>query len=283
MTDIEIPVIEQSGRISKNVYFVLSGQIHIMNKNGMYEYGLVQECGYFGDISILLNQPSEYAYFNNPHTDTALLALDAKQFLAICNDHPIARDILIERAYKRREMFENYKTVILLKYMRAIKKNPLIAQQKELQQNKERTALLDRARPAGSRFGSTTVDSTELKSELFSAFVKQYELTRWLRKLQRAEQAQSDPSQPGGALARSLSRMDMKQDNDSNDSNEMNEESNANKQQWTRKKALKFKLELIEAKKKAIEIDKWIESNQRAQEQKNKEAREQQEAEEAAA
>lgn len=283
MTDIEIPVIEQSGRISKNVYFVLSGQIHIMNKNGMYEYGLVQECGYFGDISILLNQPSEYAYFNNPHTDTALLALDAKQFLAICNDHPIARDILIERAYKRREMFENYKTVILLKYMRAIKKNPLIAQQKELQQNKERTALLDRARPAGSRFGSTTVDSTELKIELFSAFVKQYELTRWLRKLQRAEQAQSDPSQPGGALARSLSRMDMKQDNDSNDSNEMNEESNANKQQWTRKKALKFKLELIEAKKKAIEIDKWIESNQRAQEQKNKEAREQQEAEEAAA
>lgn len=266
MTDIEIPVIEQSGRISKNVYFVLSGQIHIMNKNGMYEYGLVQECGYFGDISILLNQPSEYAYFNNPHTDTALLALDAKQFLAICNDHPIARDILIERAYKRREMFENYKTVILLKYMRAIKKNPLIAQQKELQQNKEKPTLLDRARPAGLRFGSGAVDSTELKIELFSAFVKQYELTRWLRKLQRAEQAQNDPSQPGGALARSLSRMDMKQDNDSNDSNEMNEESNANKQQWTRKKALKFKLELIEAKKKAIEIDKWIENNQRAQE-----------------
>jgi|TARA_B110000285_G_scaffold190399_1_gene217612 hypothetical protein len=41
MTDIEIPVIEQSGRVSKHVYFVLSGQIHIMNKNGMYEYGLV--------------------------------------------------------------------------------------------------------------------------------------------------------------------------------------------------------------------------------------------------
>lgn len=126
--------------------------------------------------------------------------------------------------------------------------------------------MLDRTRSAGSRFGSNAVDSTELKIELFSAFVKQYELARWLRKLQRAEQAQSDPSQPGGALARSLSRMDMKQDNDSNDSNEMNEESNANKQQWTRKKALKFKLELIEAKKKAIEIDKWIESNQRAQE-----------------
>jgi hypothetical protein len=51
-----------------------------MNKNGMYEYGLVQECGYFGDISILTGKPSEYAYFNNPNTDTALLALDAKLF-----------------------------------------------------------------------------------------------------------------------------------------------------------------------------------------------------------
>ena len=49
-----------------------------MNQNGMYEYGLVQECGYFGDISILLGQASEYSYFNNPNFDTALLCLDAK-------------------------------------------------------------------------------------------------------------------------------------------------------------------------------------------------------------
>jgi len=52
-----------------------------MNKSGIYEYGLVQENGYFGDISILLDQPSDYAYFKNPHSDTALLALDAKLFL----------------------------------------------------------------------------------------------------------------------------------------------------------------------------------------------------------
>ena len=29
-----------------------------MDKNGTYEYGIIQENGYFGDTSILLNQPS---------------------------------------------------------------------------------------------------------------------------------------------------------------------------------------------------------------------------------
>lgn len=75
---IENPVIEKSGEISKYIYFIMKGQIHIMNKNGMYEYGIIQECGYFGDISILLNQPSEYAYYNNNDSDIAMLTLDAK-------------------------------------------------------------------------------------------------------------------------------------------------------------------------------------------------------------
>jgi len=52
-----------------------------MNNNGMHEYGKINECGYFGDISILLNQPSEYSYYNNNDSDIAMLTLDAKQFL----------------------------------------------------------------------------------------------------------------------------------------------------------------------------------------------------------
>lgn len=128
----------------------------------MYEYGLVQESGYFGDISILLNQPSEYAYFNNPHTDTALLALDAKLFQKICDDHPIAKEVLSERAKGRREMFENYKTVILLKYMRAITKNPSIAVQKESDKESK---------------------NQNIKLALFDRFIKYYEFSRCLRKI----------------------------------------------------------------------------------------------------
>lgn len=52
-----------------------------MNKNGMYEYGIIHESGYFGDISILLNQPSEYSYYNNNDSDIVMIALDAKSFL----------------------------------------------------------------------------------------------------------------------------------------------------------------------------------------------------------
>ena len=36
-----------------------------MNKNGMFEYGLIQNGGYFGDISVLLNQNNECSYFKN--------------------------------------------------------------------------------------------------------------------------------------------------------------------------------------------------------------------------
>ena len=82
---IENPVIEKSGEISKKIYFILKGQIHIMDKNGTYEYGIIQENGYFGDTSILLNQPSQFAYYNNHYTDIAMLTLDAKNFLEICN------------------------------------------------------------------------------------------------------------------------------------------------------------------------------------------------------
>ena len=53
-----------------------------------------------------------------------MLALDVKDFLVICNKYPVAHEILFERAHKRREMFENYKTVTLLKFMKCIRREP---------------------------------------------------------------------------------------------------------------------------------------------------------------
>jgi len=37
-----------------------------MDKNGLYEYGNLKAGSYFGDISILLDQPEEFSYFYNP-------------------------------------------------------------------------------------------------------------------------------------------------------------------------------------------------------------------------
>ena len=67
----------------------------------MYEYGIIQQNGYFGDISILTNQPSEYAYFYNPQYATTLLYLDANEFMKILKDHPVTKEHLVERAKQR--------------------------------------------------------------------------------------------------------------------------------------------------------------------------------------
>jgi signal-transduction protein with cAMP-binding, CBS, and nucleotidyltransferase domain len=60
------PCIETAGKLSTKVYFIIKGQIHIMSKDGMYQYGILNEGSYFGDISTLLNQPNYFSYFYNP-------------------------------------------------------------------------------------------------------------------------------------------------------------------------------------------------------------------------
>lgn len=55
LKDDELPIIEHSDRKPKCVHFILSGTAHVMNKEGMYEYGILEEGSYFGDISILLD------------------------------------------------------------------------------------------------------------------------------------------------------------------------------------------------------------------------------------
>jgi hypothetical protein len=60
-----------------------------------------------------------------------LLSLEVETFLEICAKHPLSKELLTERAMKRREMFENYKSIILLKYMRTIYKNPAVVTSKD--------------------------------------------------------------------------------------------------------------------------------------------------------
>ena len=62
----EPPIIENSNKMSKRVHFIISGQIYLMNREGMYEYGVIHEGSYFGEISLLLDEENEFSYHYNP-------------------------------------------------------------------------------------------------------------------------------------------------------------------------------------------------------------------------
>lgn len=100
LRDNELPIIELSGKKAKRVHFILEGKAYIMNKEGLYEYGMLEKGSYFGDISILLDKSSEYSYFYNPYNEKPLLLLSihADDFIRICNEYPLAKDILTQRA-----------------------------------------------------------------------------------------------------------------------------------------------------------------------------------------
>jgi hypothetical protein len=40
------------------VHFIISGDVDIMNKENFYQYGVLSTGSYFGDISVLLNEPN---------------------------------------------------------------------------------------------------------------------------------------------------------------------------------------------------------------------------------
>ena len=40
-----------------------------MNHNGMFEYAMLHEGSYFGDISLFFDEPSEYSYFVHPYNN----------------------------------------------------------------------------------------------------------------------------------------------------------------------------------------------------------------------
>lgn len=73
--DVEIPFMENAGTLSTKVRFILSGQIHVMDKYGMYDYGVVSEGSYFGDISVLMQEPAEFSYMYNPFSGKPLMML----------------------------------------------------------------------------------------------------------------------------------------------------------------------------------------------------------------
>jgi hypothetical protein len=88
----------------------------------MYEYAVLGKGSYFGDISILLNQPNLYSYAFNDFQPVSLqlLTISSAEFLQICDDYKFSKDVMTLKAQKRAEKFNNYKTLKLLKYMKTL-------------------------------------------------------------------------------------------------------------------------------------------------------------------
>lgn len=124
--DIEIPNLEQIGGQCKYIYFIISGKVYLMDPTCMYVYGIVSDGGYFGDISALLNRENEFNYMYDPFSTkpVLLLKIERNKFIEICDNFPAVKTILLERAYKRLEIFRNFKLLTMIRYMRFIARNP---------------------------------------------------------------------------------------------------------------------------------------------------------------
>ena len=122
---IKMPVIQEAGQKSVKIYFILSGHIHIMNKNGLFDYGRLEEGSYFGDISTLQNELNEYSYFSNPHIDKSvqLLSIDSEKFLKICEKYQFSKEMMKEKANRRKLKFNSFRTTTLISYMKSIINN----------------------------------------------------------------------------------------------------------------------------------------------------------------
>lgn len=101
--DIKAIKLIESGTISSKVYLIISGTVHIMDKHGIIKYGQLYDGSCFGEISLLLKSPNEYSYFFNErdNKNLFLLEIDSLDFLDICEEYQVSKDIFKERAIKK--------------------------------------------------------------------------------------------------------------------------------------------------------------------------------------
>lgn len=97
-----------------------------MSKDGLLHYGTLLEGSYFGDISILLNEPNQFSYYYDPFMarPVILLSIEKAVFKSICSYHTIPHEILRQKAEERQKLFVNYKMIRILGCMKTVKKNP---------------------------------------------------------------------------------------------------------------------------------------------------------------
>jgi len=88
----------------------------------MLDYGILHEGSYFGDISIILDEPNEYSYQFDPYLiekPLQLLSIESKTFLQILEKYPLSKEVFLKRATRRKQQFASYKTLEILKMMKS--------------------------------------------------------------------------------------------------------------------------------------------------------------------
>jgi len=58
----DITKIQNSRNFSENVHFILSGEIHLMDRNNYHTYGYLGRGSYFGEIGVLMNCLNQFDY-----------------------------------------------------------------------------------------------------------------------------------------------------------------------------------------------------------------------------
>jgi hypothetical protein len=74
--------------MSQKVFFIVQGQVEVMNKSCQFKFCTLEEGSVFGDISLLLNIPNYFSYFFNPLKSKTLILLEIlqKDFVSICQN-----------------------------------------------------------------------------------------------------------------------------------------------------------------------------------------------------
>ena len=95
-----------------------------MNKEGLLMYGILGEGSYFGDLSVMSDEPNEFAYYVDPYSNkpNEFLQIDGQVFKEVLSSFPLSKSIFERRAQNREDIFHSYKTIALLKIMKCARR-----------------------------------------------------------------------------------------------------------------------------------------------------------------
>lgn len=114
-------MIIEANTFSKGVYFILNGEIHVMDSQKLFRYTTLSEGSFFGEMSLLGNELNEYSYCYNYYEKPAvMLFIDGDQFLQICNDHKGESLFLKKIAKHRKSKFNKFKKSVLMSHIKAV-------------------------------------------------------------------------------------------------------------------------------------------------------------------
>ena len=88
-----------------------------------FEYGVLYNGSILGEMSLFFDEPNQFCYAYNLY-QTGLpiqcLAVDSQEFMRICRKYPLTFEKLLHQAYRRKKVFEKYRTICLLTLMKGV-------------------------------------------------------------------------------------------------------------------------------------------------------------------